>query len=100
MAGQAVVHLDDATMETAWHEASELSRSAAQVALAPGTRLARATSFESLVQEGDPAVARSHFAALAFVADTLDWLWLGPRDLRRARFRWIGLDWIGQWIVP
>jgi DNA polymerase III delta prime subunit len=62
--------------------------------------LARALLCESLVQEGDPGMARSHFVALSFTAETLDWLWLGRRDLRRARFQWFGHDWMGHWIVP
>lgn len=100
LCGRVALHVDDAHARAAWQHASHLSKSAAQIALAPGTPLRVPTPFESLVQEGDPAMAYAHFAALAFVADTIDWLWLGPRDLRRARLTWIGHDWIGHWIVP
>lgn len=100
LAGRVAVHADGHGADAAWRDASPLSQSAARIALAPGTPLRRASSFDALVQEGDEAVARSHFCALAFVADTLDWLWLGPRDLRRAQFAWIGRDWVGQWTVP
>ncbi|GIK88340.1 MAG: pyridoxamine 5'-phosphate oxidase family protein [Burkholderiales bacterium] len=100
LAGRVALHVDDPVAHAAWTHASPLSRSAAQIALAPGTTLHAPTPFESLVQEGDPEMAFSHFAALAFVAEALDWLWLGPRDLRRARLTWIGHDWVGHWIVP
>jgi pyridoxamine 5'-phosphate oxidase len=100
LTGRVALHVDDALAQDAWRTASPLSRSAARIALAPGTRLQRSTPFESLVQEGDPAMAFSHFAALGFVADTLDWLWIGRHDLRRARFQWVGQGWIGSWIVP
>ncbi len=100
LGGTVRIHADGVEADRAWSEASPLSRSAAQIALAPGTPLTRALAFESLVQEGAPAMARSHFVALSFTAESLDWLWLGPRDLRRARFQWFGHDWMGHWIVP
>jgi hypothetical protein len=94
------VHRCDGVANAAWQDASALSKSAAAIALAPGTPLTRATPFAQLVQEGSADVAQSHFAALVLEIETLDWLWLGPRDLRRARFAWGGRDGAGQWIVP
>jgi pyridoxamine 5'-phosphate oxidase len=98
--GTVSLHLSGRLADAAWDDASPLSRSAAAIALAPGTPLGAPTAFEALVQEGVPAMARSHFAAVAFVADRLDWLWIGSGDLRRARFQWIGRDWNGGWVVP
>jgi hypothetical protein len=100
LTGHVGLHASGPAAESAWAQASPLSRSAAQIALAPGTPLSAPSAFEALVQEGAPAMARSHFVALGFVAETLDWLWLGPRDLRRAKFQWLGRDWSGRWVVP
>src|SRR5882672_3617466 len=36
----------------------------------------------------DDADAIGHFAVVRVCAVALDWLWLGPRDMRRALFRW------------
>ena len=99
-AGRMTVHRDDDVARTCWLDASALSKSAAAIALAPGTPLTRPTPFEQLVQEGSADMAFSHFAALVLEIETLDWLWLGPRDLRRAHFVWGGRDGAGQWIVP
>jgi pyridoxine/pyridoxamine 5'-phosphate oxidase len=99
-AGRATLHRDDDVALACWRDASELSKSAAAIALAPGTPLTRPTAFEALVQEGSAAMAFSHFAAIVVEIETLDWLWLGPRDLRRARFAWGGRDGSGQWVVP
>jgi len=98
--GRASVHRDDDFALACWKDASALSKSAAAIALAPGTPLTRATRFEALVQEGSAEMAFSHFAAIVLEIETLDWLWLGPRDLRRARFAWGGRDGAGQWVVP
>ena len=98
--GRATVHRDDDVARACWQDASALSQSAAAIALAPGTPLAHATAFEALVQEGSAAMAFTHFAAIVVEIETLDWLWLGPRDLRRARFAWGGRDGSGQWVVP
>jgi pyridoxine/pyridoxamine 5'-phosphate oxidase len=98
--GRASVHRDDDVARACWQDASALSKSAASIALAPGTPLGRATAFEALVQEGGAAMAFSHFAVVRVEVETLDWLWLGPRDLRRARFAWAGRDGAGEWVVP
>ena len=98
--GRITVHHEDDLALACWQDASALSKSAAAIALAPGTPLTRPTPFGQLVQEGSADMAFSHFAALVLEIETLDWLWLGPRDLRRARFVWGGRDGAGQWIVP
>jgi pyridoxine/pyridoxamine 5'-phosphate oxidase len=100
LAGDARMHRDDAIKHEAWKQASPLSKSAGAIALAPGTPLTRATAFGSLVHEGDAKRSLSHFAAITFVADAVDWLWLGATDLRRARFQRMGASWTGSWIVP
>jgi len=98
--GRVTLHREDDVALACWQDASALSKSAASIALAPGTPLTRATSFDQLVQEGSADMAFSHFAALVLEIEMLDWLWLGPRDLRRARFEWGGRDGAGQWLVP
>jgi hypothetical protein len=100
LAGDTKLHRDDAVKHEAWKQASPLSKSAGAIALAPGTPLTRPTPFGSLVQEGDIRRSLGHFAAITFVADTVDWLWLGATDLRRARFQRMGASWMGSWIVP
>jgi pyridoxine/pyridoxamine 5'-phosphate oxidase len=100
LAGDAKVHREDSIKHEAWKQASPLSKSAGAIALAPGTPLTRPTPFANLVQEGDAKRSLAHFTAITFVADTVDWLWLGADDLRRARFQRIGASWTGSWIVP
>lgn len=84
----------------AWCDASPLSRSASAVELAPGTQLYASTPFEELPAAADESVARARFMLIEVEVTAIDWLWLGPRDMRRARFHWTGTDWAGTWVVP
>ena len=68
----------------------------------PSTPLAQATAFGDLPQvdggEGDLAFTR--FVLIVFESEEVDWLWIGPGDLRRARFFWNGSAWVGYWAAP
>ena len=47
-----------------------------------------------------PDAGFTNFAVIAVEATAIDWLWLGPQDMRRARFAWTGARWSASWIVP
>jgi pyridoxamine 5'-phosphate oxidase len=98
--GRVDVHQGDALARVAWRDASGLSKSSAASRLPPGTQLYASTPFSELPGTSIEDEAREHFALLLFEARTIDWLWLGRKDLRRARFHWTGADWAGTWVVP
>jgi hypothetical protein len=98
--GHVALHRGDAEARVSWRDASPLSKSAVAGELAPGTQLDASTPFAELPGSADESIALSRFALIVFEAKAIDWLWLGPRDLRRARFRWTGADWAGSWVVP
>jgi len=98
--GTASVHRADPVATAAWRSVSALRRSACDVALAPGARLPAATRFDALpVVAGDDLPIR-HFAVVVMEATMIDWLWLGPHDLRRARFTCVAGEWFGAWVAP
>ena len=100
--GVARLHQGDGRARAAWADASQLSRAACAVDAVPSTPLPEATAFGDLPQAdgGTGELAFARFALIVFEADEIDWLWLGPGDLRRARFFWNGSDWVGYWAAP
>ena len=98
--GTAVVHRVDAHAKTAWANVSPLRAHASAVALAPGTPLSSSQRFDDLALLSEPTQTIENFAVVEIEVDAIDWLWLGPHDLRRARFTWTGRDWSGAWVAP
>ncbi|MDT7933507.1 MAG: pyridoxamine 5'-phosphate oxidase family protein [Sphingomonadaceae bacterium] len=47
----------------------------------------------------DEDCGRPNFAAIMLRFATLEWLWLWAEGHRRARFRWDGADWVGEWVA-
>jgi hypothetical protein len=98
--GLAELHHRDPASAAAWRDVSGLRRAACSVDAEPGSPLDASQSFASLPATDDPDVAFANFAVLTVDADAIDWLWLGPQDMRRARFAWLGGHWSSSWIVP
>ena len=98
--GVCHVHHADPVAAAAWRDVSPLRRAACAVEAEPGSPLDAAQSFDALAGAPDADAAFTNFAVLAVEADAIDWLWLGPHDLRRARFAWLGGHWSSSWIVP
>jgi len=100
--GTTRVYQGDGRARAAWADASPLSRAACAVDAVPSTPLPQATAFADLpqVDGGAGDLAFERFALIVFEAEDIDWLWLGPGDLRRARFFWNGSAWIGYWAAP
>jgi pyridoxamine 5'-phosphate oxidase len=98
--GTAVLHHGDAMARAAWKEVSPLRRMASAIQAAPGAPIAASERFDALPVDPDDEVAFGHFAVIDVEASAIDWLWLGPQDMRRACFRWAGIDWSATWVVP
>jgi pyridoxamine 5'-phosphate oxidase len=98
--GICQVHHADPVAAAAWRGVSGLRRAACAVEAEPGSPLDAAQPFAALPAMASTDDAFSNFAVLVVEADAIDWLWLGPQDMRRARFAWVGGHWSSSWIVP
>jgi len=98
--GTARLHHADPVAAAAWRDVSGLRRAACAVDTEPGAPLDVPTSFAALPATQDSDAAFTNFAVIAVEVDAVDWLWLGPQDMRRARFAWTGAHWSSSWIVP
>jgi hypothetical protein len=98
--GTCQVHHADPVAAAAWRDVSGLRRRGCAVEAEPGSPLDAPQVYATLdATPGDDA-GFTNFAVLAVEVDAVDWLWLGPQDMRRARFAWIGGHWSSSWIVP
>ncbi len=98
--GVAFVHHADREAADAWSNVSALRRSASLVEPAPGDPLDEPHRFDRLPAMHDADSGFTNFALVVVEAQAIDWLWLGPNDMRRARFAWIGNRWSASWVVP
>ncbi len=98
--GVALLHCDDAVARSAWLKVSPLRAHASSVALAPGTPLSAPERFDRLPTISANEQASGNFTVVEVEAQTIDWLWLGQGDMRRARFAWTGESWSGTWVAP
>ena len=98
--GTCEVHHVDPVAAAAWRDVSGLRHAACAVDTEPGAPLDAPTSFAALPATDDRDAAFTNFAVVAVEVDAIDWLWLGPQDMRRARFAWTGAHWSSSWIVP
>lgn len=99
-AGEASVHVGDEVALAAWRQVSTLRRVASAISAPPCTPLAAPRRFDAIASTSDDAAAIGHFAVVHVRAVALDWLWLGPRDMRRALFRWDDTAATATWVVP
>ena len=99
-AGVAEVHWEDEVARQAWNGVSPLRRIASGIVARPGSRLAAQERFDALRSTDDPVTARTHFAVVHLTATSLDWLWLGPHDMRRAMIRFTDAGMDAAWVVP
>ncbi len=77
----------------AWRDVSGLRRAACAVEAEPGSPLDAAQPYATLAAASSPDAGFTNFAVLTIEVDAIDWLWLGPQDMRRARFAWIAGYW-------
>jgi hypothetical protein len=77
-----------------------LRRIASSVVERPGTALPQSLRLDALPAAASAATARANFAVICVTAFALDWLWLGPHDLRRVRARWSDDRMDAVWVVP
>ena len=97
--GIATVHCRDDIARTAWQTVSPSSMTSA-IALPPAAVLDGQARFDSLPATDDDEVAFGHFTVVQVTATDLDWLWLGPRDMRRAMIRWSPAGYSATWVAP
>jgi len=97
--GTAVVHRKEDETHAAWQGVSRLRRLASRTATPPGSVLDAAARLDALPQ-ASYTDGYEHFAVIHVEVTSLDWLWVGAEDLRRARFAWTGSAWAGAWTVP
>jgi hypothetical protein len=98
--GVASIHWRDDIGQAAWQNVSPLRRMASGVTLPPAAALAGPARFDSLAATDSNEVSFSHFAVVHITATDLDWLWLGPGDMRRAIIRWADASYSATWVVP
>lgn len=98
--GVATVHSEDDVAQSGWRSVSPLRAHACAVALAPGMPLPAAERFDRLPKLPANTPASRNFAVVEVEVRAIDWLWLGPHDMRRARFAWTGSIWSGTWVAP
>jgi pyridoxamine 5'-phosphate oxidase len=98
--GTCEIHHADPLAAAAWRDVSGLRRAACAVEAEPGSPLDAAQPYATLAAASSPDAGFTNFAVLTIEVDAVDWLWLGPQDMRRARFAWIAGHWSSSWIVP
>ena len=98
--GIATVHCRDDITRAAWQNVSTLRRMASAVTLPPAAALPGPARFDSLAATEDDEIAFDHFTVLQVTATDLDWLWLGPGDMRRAMIRWAPSGYVTTWVAP
>jgi pyridoxamine 5'-phosphate oxidase len=98
--GVASVHHADPEAAAAWRNVSALGQAACGVDAEPGSPLDAPQRFDALAATPEADAAFTNFALVVVETDAVDWLWLGPQDMRRARFAWTGERWSSSWIVP
>jgi pyridoxamine 5'-phosphate oxidase len=98
--GACRVHHADPVAAAAWRDVSGLRRTACAVEAEPGSPLDAPQPFGTLRTLQEPDDAFENFAVLEVEVDAIDWLWLGPEDMRRARFAWLHGHWSSSWVVP
>jgi len=92
------VHRAGAVHERAWADKPHLSRVHYTVAATPGQPIAGPGDAEIAGGSGD--AGKENFAVLELEIQGIEWLYIGSRGHRRARFQWDGNAWEGTWLVP
>ena len=96
VAGQAVLHLDDAVADAAWAASQRSSRMCYAAPDAPSAIVAAPPPAPK-----DSDIGRPHFAAVVIGFHRLEWLWLAAAGHQRARFIWDEAGHLtADWIAP
>jgi pyridoxamine 5'-phosphate oxidase len=98
--GLAIAHCGDDVARNAWQRVSPLRRMASAIELAPNAPLAQPGRFDALPSTDSYEQAMQRFAVIEVRASGLDWLWLGPADMRRASIRWTEQGMSATWVAP
>lgn len=99
--GHAVLHHNNALSAQAWDASQRMSRMCYGTAPAPGDEIHQADAFSLPGDDEAIAAGQDHFCAVVTEITTLEWLWLGFRGHRRARFIWDDNGHVeAVWLVP
>ena len=99
--GQAHLHHHDDVSAKAWEASQRMSKVCYGTAPAPGQVIGQADDFALPDDPGEIAAGQENFCAVVTQVTTLEWLWLGFRGHRRARFIWDDNGHVdGVWLVP
>lgn len=98
LACHVTIHRAGAVHEYAWADKQQTSRVYYAVAATPGQPIAGPGDAETAGGSGD--AGKENFAVLELEIQGIEWLYIGSRGHRRARFQWDGNAWEGTWLVP
>ena len=98
LACHVTVHRAGVVHERAWADKWQASRVYYTVAAVPGQPMAGPGDAELAGGSGD--AGKENFAVLEVEIREIEWLYIGSRGHRRARFQWDGNAWEGTWLVP
>jgi hypothetical protein len=106
VSGTATIHTDDPISDAHWKGTSLVSRMNYCTTEPPGAPLERPESglpefvTKKAAKLTDGQAGRENFAAICCRFDQIDWLKLGLKGHRRARFFWWEDRLDGSWVVP
>ncbi len=107
LCGTATVHTDDDVADAHWQQAPPQALALYLKPEAPGTPVdaPRSGLGGAPAENGEwtrdaVAAGRPHFAVVETAIDRIDWLHTHPEGHYRARFRWDGEAFRGQWVLP
>ncbi|NBB74395.1 MAG: pyridoxamine 5'-phosphate oxidase [Bacteroidetes bacterium] len=104
--GTGSVHTEDDVADALWAHSTLEERTLYVRPATPGRRVERPRSglasgvHSEPLTEADVAPGRKHFAAIRTTITSIQWLHLHPEGHYRARFRWTGDRFEGNWIIP
>jgi pyridoxamine 5'-phosphate oxidase len=104
--GQARIHHQDDVARAAWSKTPPSNKINYCAVAAPGTELVEPGNGPPLdwAEQGSAdekvEIGFSNFAVLVAEIDAFDWLRVQPTGNRRARFKWDGLSYKANWLVP
>lgn len=104
--GRGEIQVAGDTVEAAWASTGLPSRKCYLAEPGSGSPTDLPTS--GLIRDydsRDPTLAeslpgRAHFAVLLVDVMSLEWVYLAAQGHRRARFDWIGHEWVKRWLIP
>lgn len=96
---RATLHVDDAVADAQWAQTRPMSRVGYGGPVAPGVAVSQPEDATAGLETVPDALRRERFAVVALHVASIDWLMLGSRGHRRARFDF-GATRQAIWLAP